>query len=81
MKGATKMELYAKVQTSQQKLDDIVLKQRFICHLTLTANELNKVKKLRRNILSPDEVAYGKAINYMRDGGICIFGAPGEAEH
>jgi len=79
LKKEVKIERQNKVLASKQKLDNLLDKHNN--GHNITNDELNEIKKLRRGISAPDEVAYGKAIQYMKSNNMIVFGAPGEAEH
>ena len=48
---------------------------------TITEEDHNNVKVHRRGLYIPDKVIYGQVIRYMKEKGMLVFGAPGEAEH
>ncbi len=79
LKSATKLERLKKIVQSREKLDKLISKQD--SGQPLTEDELGSVKKLRRSMSAPDEIAYGKVIRHMKNRGMNIFGAPGKAEH
>ena len=79
VKRLTKLKRLRKVKESKAKLAALIEKQRR--GTRLTDGDLDDIKKYRRQISVPDEIAYGKAITFMKSKGMHTFGAPGEAEH
>ena len=79
VKRLTKVKHLQKFKDSKAKLTALIDKH---CGGTrLTEEDIENIKKYRRQISVPDEVAYGKAITFIKSKGMHTFGAPGEAEH
>lgn len=79
LKTDKKEERLQRIRSSDAKFKELLMKH--ISGESLSSDDFNNMKKLRRAKSVPDEIAYGSAIRYMKQYNMTVFGAPGEAEH